>query len=127
MQLLANCSEFEILVVLWCCFQLLTLDLETVKYKLQLAMKMTTIQRLRIYQTRQACLREPLQILPFILSWYVFARLWWLYRKFGNFLNRYIAIFILKAVDADEGLNAFVSYSISSGNTGEAFAIDQNR
>ncbi|XP_078366665.1 protocadherin Fat 4-like [Oculina patagonica] len=30
------------------------------------------------------------------------------------------------AVDADEGLNAFVSYSISSGNTGDAFAIDLN-
>ena len=36
-------------------------------------------------------------------------------------------MFVLKAVDADEGLNAVVSFSIFSGNTGEAFAIDLNR
>ena len=106
----------------------MTSDLETVKYKLQLAMKMTTIQRLRIYPTRQACLKVPQPILPSLLSWYVCgALLQWLCRKFVNFLSQYIAIFISKAVDADEELNAFVSYSIFSGNTGDAFAIDVNR
>ena len=46
----------------------------------------------------------------------------------GSFANYGTAFFvILKAVDADEGLNAFVSYSISSGNTGDAFAMDVNR
>ncbi|XP_044168013.1 protocadherin-like wing polarity protein stan, partial [Acropora millepora] len=32
--------------------------------------------------------------------------------------------FTVKAVDADEGLNAAVSYSLSSGNTGVAFSLD---
>ena len=46
---------------------------------------------------------------------------------FGNFSNRFTMIFILKAVDADEGLYAVVTYSIFSGNTGDAFAIGLSR
>ena len=36
-------------------------------------------------------------------------------------------VFYSKAVDADEGLNAAVSYSLSSGNTGGAFSLDTTR
>lgn len=35
--------------------------------------------------------------------------------------------FYLKAVDADEGVNAAVSYSITGGNTNGSFTIDTNR
>ena len=39
----------------------------------------------------------------------------------------YPFVFHSKAVDADEGLNAAVSYSLSFGNTGGAFSLDTNR
>ena len=36
-------------------------------------------------------------------------------------------VFVVQAVDVDDGVNAAVSYSLLSGNTGDAFTVDTNR